>query len=124
MLLMRFLNINTITSGNASKDVATPTILEDSPPPNFKGSNAQRVRRLVVRAQAINPEFKVLIYPYHQGDALPKTAWINKGAVAVSWPAQNDILQFTPTASGKTNLKVTRSDETLVSIDKPLEPFK
>lgn len=119
MLLVRFLNIN-----NAAKDGETPTILEDNPPANFKGSYLQRVRRLAVRAQAISPEFKVLLFPHHQGDALPKTKWVDKKVVAISWPEQKDSLKFTSAPSGKTDLIVTRGKEALVSIDKPITPVK
>lgn len=124
MLLLRFVNIQNDSKAIPATVAKEPTILEDAPAATYKGHMLQRVRRLAIPAHTIEPGFKVIAYPYHQGDALPESEWTDKKTVAVSWPDQKDRVEFTQTTSGKTNLKVTRGNATLVSVDKPLAPFK
>ena len=124
MLLVRFLNLDNDSKAALATEAKEPTILEDLRPEMATDRHYQRVRRLAVRAQAISPEFKVLLYPYHQGEPLPKNEWIGKNSVVFSWPEQKDLIEFKQATSGKTDLKVTRGNETLISIDKPVAPFE
>jgi hypothetical protein len=64
----------------------------------------------VIPADAIAPDFKVLLFPYRNGDALPQTAWdAGRDAVTVSFGAQSDSISFVPSKSGKTNLRIARN---------------
>ena len=124
MLLVRFLEIQNDPKVIPATEAKEPMILEDEPPVQPKGHYLQRVRRLAVPAHTVEPQFKVLLYPYRQGDPLPKTVWDGTNAVSVSWPEQNDKVSFSKQSSGKTNIKVTRDNQTLVSVEKPVAPIE
>jgi hypothetical protein len=123
MLLIRFLNYNNTEPEEIKTEARTPTILEDAPPPDIKGHYLQRVRRLAVPAHAISPGFKVLIYPFHQGDVLPTTTWNGGNSVSVSLPGQADQVQFSPGDSGKTGVTVVRGNTVLARMDQPVPPL-
>ncbi len=120
MLLVRFLNYNNTDPTKIATEAKEPTIMEDTPPPDPKGHYLQRVRRLAVPVHALSPDFKVLLYAYHQGDPLPTTAWSGNKTVTVSWPDQQDQIMFSMADSGKTNLTVTRGSSTLITMANPI----
>jgi hypothetical protein len=124
MLLVRFLQIENDSKITPATQAKEPTILEDEPPAKPKGHYLQRVRRLAVPVHAVEPNFKVLIYPHHQGDPLPTTTWNGTNTVSVSWPDQKDIVAFAKQSSGKTDLKVSRDNQTLVTVEKPVAPIE
>jgi hypothetical protein len=124
MLLVRFLQIENDPKVVPATEAKEPTILEDDPPAKPNGHYLQRVRRLAVPAHAVEPKFKVLIYPHRQGDPLPTTTWDGTNAVTVSWPEQKDRVEFTKSPLGKTNLKVSRGEDTLISVDKQVKPIE
>jgi hypothetical protein len=124
MLLVRFLEIKNDAKVLPATEAKEPTILEDEPPASPKGHYLQRVRRLAIPAHSVEPSFKVLLYPYRQGDPLPSTAWNGTNAVTVSWPEQKDRLEFTKSTTGKTDLKVSRGNDPLISVDKPVKPIE
>jgi len=123
MLLVRFLEIQNDPKVIPATEAKEPMILEDEPPVQPKGHYLQRVRRLAVPAHTVEPVFKVLIYPYRQGDPLPSTAWNGSNAVSVSWPDQKDTISFSKQVSGKTDLKVTRDGNTLISVTNLVAPL-
>ncbi len=124
MLLVRFLNLNNTEPDKIATEAKTPTILEDAVPPNSSGHAANRVRRLAVPVRAVSPDFKVLLFPYHQGDVLPITTSSGTNAVNVAWPDQVDQIGFSPSTTGKTDVSVTRGGEKLVTLNKPIAPLK
>ena len=124
MLLVRFLQLENDPKVVPATEAKEPTILEDDPPAKPNGHYLQRVRRLAVPVHAVEPNFKVLIYPHRQGDPLPETVWDGTNSVTVSWPEQKDRVEFAKSSSGKTNLKVSRGGETLISVDKQVKPIE
>jgi hypothetical protein len=124
MLLVRFLQLENDPKVVPATEAKEPTILEDEPPAKPKGHYLQRVRRLAVPAHSVEPGFKVLLYPYRQGDPLPTTTWNGTNTVSVSWPDQKDIVAFAKQSSGKTDLKVSRDNQTLVTVEKPVAPIE
>ncbi len=123
MLLVRFLNYRNTEPEKIATEAKEPTILEDAPPASPKGHYLQRVRRLAVPVRAVSPEFKVLLYAYHQGDGIPATSWAGANQVKVSWPDQTDQITFSTGSSGKTNVTVTRGAEVLARVDKAVSPL-
>lgn len=123
MLLVRFLNYNNTDPDKIQTEAKQPMILEDSPPPNTKSHYLQRVRRLAVPVHAVSPDFKVLIYAYHQGDPLPTTTWAGNNTVIISWPDQKDRIDFAANPSGKTDVTVRRGADVLVTMNKPVPPL-
>ena len=81
---------------------------------NKPKSNEGNVRRLVIPVDAIAPNFKVLLYPYHEGDELPTTNWNSKHTkVTVKWSnGQKQELDFSNNADGRTHLNI-KSGETI-----------
>ena len=110
MLLVRML---------AGADKAEPTIVEL---PN--GTNDKKyspIRRLVVSATSIEPGFKAVLIPHRQGETLPTTTW-NANHTEVTVGA--DRIAFTPAATGKTDLVITREGKPLISMTKPIPAFR
>jgi hypothetical protein len=114
MLLVRVLNFN-------PSKAAEPDIVEL---PNATSAKKYGpVRRLVIPAESVSPDFKVLLYPHRQGAPLPATAWnANRSAVTVTWPDQQDTLSFTP-VSGRTNLDIARAGKSLLSLAGAIKPL-
>ncbi len=101
MLLVRVLNRN-------SQSDILPQIVEL--PNSADPKKYAPIRRLIIPADAVSPDFKVLLFPYRNGEALPQTVWnAKRDAVSVSLGAQTDSIAFAPSKSGKTNLRVARN---------------
>ena len=124
MLLVRFLENRNDPKTVPATEAKEPTILEDAPTLKPNGHYLQRVRRLAVPAHAVEPNFKVLLYPHRQGDPLPVTSWSGTNAVTVSWPGQKDTVTFARQSGGKTDVMVSRDGGTLISVSNPVVPLK
>lgn len=118
MLLIRVLNC----TSNGSKEAALPHIMML---PNIKEpNNYQPIRLLVIPSDAVAPNYKMMLFTYRQGSALPNTSWNNKHTeVAVKWKDQKDIIKLTPSANGKTNILISRDGKKLISMDKEMKPL-
>jgi hypothetical protein len=124
MLLVRFLEVQNDPKVVPATEAKEPTILEDEPPAKPNGHYLQRVRRLAVPVHAVEPNFKVLIYPHRQGDPLPETMWDGTNSVTVSWPGQKDTITFSRQTSGKTDLTITRDGKPLITVTNPVVSLK
>jgi hypothetical protein len=84
-----------------------------------------RKKMLTFSSNAVSPDFKVLIYPYRKGDPLPATTWnADHSGLTVSLPGQQDVINFSPSGSGKTNLTVTRpAIMNRVDVNHPIPPL-
>jgi hypothetical protein len=118
MLLVRVLNRLTEAVGMDS----FARIVE---PPNARDPKKYHgVRRLVVPAECVSPDFKVLLVAYRQGAPLPITSWdAGRTQVTVSWPDQQDELAFTLLPSGRTRLEIDRAGQHLITLDKDAGPL-
>jgi hypothetical protein len=68
------------------------------------------LNRLSLRAQAVAPQFKVLLFPHREGSELPRTRWnAERTRLTVTWSDQEDTIEFTPHEDGRTRVRVTRS---------------
>lgn len=116
MLLVRVLNESTT-------EAIQPEIVEL---PNAADAKKYgTVRRLVITSQSIAPDFKVLLYPYRNGAALPETRWNGiHTALEVKMGAQADQIQFSPTPSGKTQLGITRNGVSILALTRDPIPLK
>ena len=115
MLLVRVLNVN-------STKPVVPTIVEL---PNLANpKNYSPIRRLLIPADAVSPDFRVLLFAFHQGDALPQTTWNgDRTAVSVEAGGVKDRVEFIPGKSGKTSVAVVRAGKTLVQLDREVTPL-
>ncbi len=79
---------------------------------------------LSIRFRAPAPDFKVLLHAFRVGDPLPTTTWQPKERkLAVVFPDQRDIIAFEPTASGKTDVVITREGRELAALRRPVTPL-
>ena len=115
MLLVRVLNVN-------STKPVVPTIVEL---PNLANpKNYSPIRRLLIPADAVSPDFRVLLFAFQQGDALPQTTWNgDRTAVSVEAGGVKDRVEFIPGKSGKTSVAVVRAGKTLVQLDREVTPL-
>ena len=83
-----------------------------------KGRGLQLQKRLVVPSRAVEPNFKMLLYPHRKGDAIPGISWNEaRTEVTVSWDGQEDRIGFTPGADGRTRITVARAGETIAALE-------
>jgi len=80
------------------------------------------VRRLVIPAESVEPQFKVLLIPHRKGDELPVSTWDEaKTRVSLQFPKSagggKDEIEFQKSESGKSHVQVQRRDEVLARIN-------
>ena len=60
-------------------------------------------KRLVIASRAVAPDFKILLFPYRHGDALPVTTWNQpRSELSISAGGKIQTLSFTKNESGRT----------------------
>ena len=123
MLLVRVLN----RGADPGKPAAEPQIVE-LPNTAAKLANGTYkygpVRRLLIPSDAADPQFKVLLYPYRQGGSLPLTTWdAARTAVTVDTGAGKDTVAFGAGSLGKTDVKITRGGQEIVSMQQAIAPL-
>ena len=66
-------------------------------------------KRLVISARAVEPRFKVLLYPFLEGNAIPDVIWNeDKSECRLEWPDQCDRYEFAKADSGRTVFQCRR----------------
>ncbi len=122
VLLVRFLNLNHEPSPTSSTADTAPLcdIVEDRIPPGVKAPGYGPCRTFSVKVHAVSPDFKVLLYAFHQGDALPQTSWSGNQSVRIAWADQDDRVGFSMGSSGKTDVSVLRNGQCLVDLHNSL----
>lgn len=114
VLLVRVLNRR-----HEGKPADAVPVITEIPPTEKK---YQPVRVLKIPAVAVAPDFKVLLFPHRQGDALPVSVWdASRSSVRIGWPPTTspDQIAFSRQPSGLTWLKITRGAETLLTLQPP-----
>lgn len=75
------------------------------------------VNRLHLTSECVSPSFKLLLFPFKEGEPLPKTTWNKaRSEVTVSWADQTDTATFVPGKDGRTRFKMTRNKAELVTV--------
>jgi Concanavalin A-like lectin/glucanases superfamily len=77
-------------------------------------------RVLTLGTRAVAPAFKVLIHALRAGDPVPQTTPLRDGRIEVGFPDQKDVLKFSESASGKTDLVITRDGKDIIAIRNPV----
>lgn len=92
------------------------------PVPRFE--KYEGYNQVVVPAQTVEPEFRILIYPYKQGEPLPKTNWnADRTELQVVIDKRTDVYHFGKTDGGRTVLEMNRDGkQVLTSNAKPARP--
>ncbi len=108
MLLVRVLDMNNTISVN---EVNIEEWRSNKPK-----SNESNVRKLIIPVDAVSPNFKVFLYPYHEGDELPKTSWSGHHTkVIVKWSkGQKQEIDFRNNVDGRTHLNIKYVDKSFI----------
>ena len=105
-LLVRVLSASSLTEPAASVGVMSVP----NPP-----QRDMQINKLHITSQSVSPEFKIMLFPFRKGDALPTTTWNESHSVAtISWPDQTDTISFTPDPDGHTRVKIDRDGNALL----------
>ena len=76
---------------------------------NPKTGNVTTGNRLILSAKSVEPKYKILLYPFHAGEAVPVTTWnADKTSLQVANGAQAETIAFTPDPDGRARLQITR----------------
>jgi hypothetical protein len=123
MLLVKLLNGST----DPGQSVSEPVIAEL---PNAADAvKYGRIRRLVISAESVAPDFKFILAPFRQGGPVPRIAWDKTSATAtVSSGDATDTVVFSTAHSGKTDVLIDRKTGTapsteVIHVDKPITPL-
>jgi hypothetical protein len=74
-------------------------------------------RRLVVASRSAVPQFKILLFPLHAGDALPQTTWNSDHTqLTIQAPGQSDTVSFAAGNDGRTRIKLERAGQAAVMV--------
>ena len=115
MLLVRVLSRET-----SSDSPGNPSIVELPNQTDAKKYGA--IRRLVIPATAVAPGFKVLLFAYRQGAALPATTYAS-GRLTVAWPDQSDDIRLSSAAPGGTGIRIARAGTVLLDLEPDFKPL-
>lgn len=99
---------------NNSKPVENIQVAREKGPINSHGSNTNWYDRINISHKGNRADFKVLLIPFKQGEALPKISFIN-GIATIRWEdGTMDELLFTKTSNERTMVKVNRDGKFLL----------
>lgn len=80
------------------------------PQPSFEQSYGPA--RIKIPAMAVDPEFRVMIFPFRYGDKLPVTSWNDdRSKLTVSVGGDVDVYEFGTTDRERTIFSVTRNEK-------------
>lgn len=82
-------------------------VVNASGAPTFARVSPFSLNALDITVTAVSPDFKVLLYPYQNGAALPTTTW-SGNVLTVTSGTQVDRIRFAANADGRTRLAHTR----------------
>ena len=96
--------------------------------PTLTDSVDKKKKILNLPSDSVSPAYKVLLFPYRQGGPLPVTAWNGDHTrLTISFPGVTDTVRFTPAASGKTDVTITRDaagvTTPVIQVTRPIAPL-
>ncbi|MEM0966324.1 MAG: hypothetical protein AAGJ81_09280 [Verrucomicrobiota bacterium] len=115
MLLIRVLQANQpdIPSRQNTLSVETLNFVKHDDTFQYSGREMGLGKRLVIPSRSVEPEYKVLMYPYYHGDPLPETELSKDGSVlTIQWEDQVDEFRLAEDEEGLTRFEMTRLDPT------------
>ena len=74
------------------------------------------INKFHLTSEGVSPGFKVLLFPYKDGQPLPTTTWsADRRTLTVAWTDQTDTITFAPGEGGRTGVMVSRVDSEIVN---------
>ena len=114
-LLVRVLN----NTGAVSS--TTPATIDFIANPVKNLTPNDKLPRLIIESNSVEPGFKVLLYPFTAGEPLPITGWNgNRDALTVINGGLTETVVFSTDAAGRTNIRL-QAGGTLITAN-PTEP--
>jgi hypothetical protein len=72
----------------------------------FAGRSEGLGKRLVIPSRAVEPDYKILLFPHRHGDPLPEIDFAEDGtSLTVEWDDQKDAYQLSKDNDGRTHIK-------------------
>ncbi|MEM0966329.1 MAG: hypothetical protein AAGJ81_09305 [Verrucomicrobiota bacterium] len=56
-------------------------------------------QRLIVRSTSVEPSYKILMYPYENGDIIPHTEWVDTDTIEITIGSERRTIDFTDISS-------------------------
>jgi hypothetical protein len=108
LLLVRILEIGRPTYPERTPNPAVETVefLKHDDMHQFTGRSMGVGRRLVLPSRSVEPRYRVLLFPYRAGEALPVTKWESPDTLAVTAAGRTARVRFAPAADGSTRLSI------------------
>lgn len=107
-LLIRVFENADATSPGVTEHVTYNYLTNGTPNPT--------IYRLTVPTRTVNYASKVILYAFHEGEALPASTWNGKaGEATVAWEGATDSLHFGPSGEAGTRVTVVREGKVLIS---------
>lgn len=77
-----------------------------------------RVNKLRILSRSTQPDWRMLLFPYRTGTALPTTTWdAGRTTLTLRWDDQTDTLVFTAGSDGRTRLAIHRDGAALLALE-------
>ncbi|MGN6507810.1 MAG: hypothetical protein ACTHM6_19795, partial [Tepidisphaeraceae bacterium] len=76
------------------------------------------IRRLVIGVDCVSPDFRLLLYPYRQGQAAPSTSWKNGDVLVVKAASHVDTFKFEAGADGRTRVTLQRDGTQVLQLNR------
>ena len=114
LLLVRILNVNqpAIPTGQSNPRLETIEYVRHDDSHQFAGRSTGLGKRLVLPSRSIAPDYKVLLFPFKQGEPLPVTTWSDdKKSLSLTWGKQQDTYNFDKDETGRTHLTLHRGND-------------
>lgn len=93
---------------NQVADARLPIRLEQIASPKQIGSKSVK-NRLIVEARAVDPAFRILLFPWRSGEPMPQVRWNEpKKAASIAWKGQTDEIIFSKGEDHRTRFTITR----------------
>jgi len=106
-LLVRFLQIENQASDNAPAYMDSLEYVNYFSGETYNPNPNWERPRLVAESNSVEPKFKVLIFPFVEGDDLPVTNWnAAKDTLEVAFGEESTLLEFMVNAEGRTQFEI------------------
>ena len=110
LLLVRVLQV---TPTEPPIDSPTPSVetiefLKTDDTHQFTGRSFGMGRRLVLPARCVEPKYRVLLYPFRNGEKLPETSWPSPNVLTVTADGKTRQIRFETAKDGHTQLSLVQ----------------
>jgi hypothetical protein len=96
-----------VLNNNGAINTNVPVYIDSVINPIGSVTPNDKLPRMVIESNSIDPKYKVLLFTYHQGDLLPKTIWnSDHSRLLVTTSASTNTILFPVDSIGRTNIQV------------------